>query len=220
MPTGHRKYRKVYKSYPHGNGSRSAMSKADEALRLARSNKARVENKGLSVGMPTTPDSTGAVTLLTAMIGGLDSINRIGRKIFIKSVRMRGHWVRNAVANNTGLRLVIIRDNLGNTTRPTITEVYGTVANFVANFNTVPRSQQNIRFTVLADLWLILNEEVVDISNMGEVPDTYRDVKSACYFNGTAATDEGKGALYLFTASTGSSDPTLTGQVILQWSDS
>lgn len=92
-------------------------------------------------------DTTGSVTLLNGVATGTDFTDRIGRKIIIKSLYLRG--IIQPVDNNTGntlCRMIIVYDNQANGVAPAITDVLKS-ASPVAQLNMNNRD----RFKILVD---------------------------------------------------------------------
>lgn len=165
-----------------------------------------VEYKSLRTAWTADPSTTGAVLSLSALAQGDDFSDRQGRKIKLFSIRHTGRVSLHASATNTFGRFAVIRDNLGSTTAPTIADVYGSAANFLGNISKDDDPQTNARFSILYDKWWTLNsatQENLEISS-------YRKIGSHITYTGVAATDEGKGNLYLMSVSSeATNDPSV-----------
>jgi len=98
-------------------------------------------------------DTTGSVTLLAVPILGSDMTNRIGRKIRLKSVYLRGTLQRESYAVGdhpaTNCRLILVHDKQPNGAAPAITDIL-TASTSVAHLNLNNRD----RFAILKDkIW-------------------------------------------------------------------
>ncbi len=176
-----------------------------------------VEYKSLTQALDTTPDTTGNVHPMCAIAQGDDFDDRNGRKIRLKSIRLKGSIIAHASSVNSRTRLCLVRDNNGNTTAPAITDLFNTVLVFSENKNKIGDPQSNARFSVLWDELFITS-----LGNENSIVqfDKYLDLDSHCYFTGTATTDEGKGHLYLFTASNEATNvPAMTADAQVKWID-
>ena len=175
-----------------------------------------VEYKSLTTSFTVDPNSTGAVLHLTGMGQGDDFGERIGRKIRLKSINVQGSIVINASATATILRMMIVRDNNGTTTQPAITDLFASASVFATNLNKRGDPQSNSRFSVLMDKFVQLDavrQSQVKVKH-------YSQQDFHVYYSGTAATDEGKGALYLFIASNeATNDPVVSVDCQIKWID-
>ncbi len=143
------------------------------------------------------PSSSGAVVNLTQIAQG-DNINsRQGNKVRLKHIKCAGVVTLHASATDSRVRMLIVRDNNGSTAQPAITDLFGTVAIFAANQPKLGDAQANSRFSVLWDRMVIMDagHGLTQQFSMSQTLDHH------CFFTGSATTDEGKGALYLFIAS-------------------
>ena len=121
-----------------------------------------------------------------------------------------------ASATDSLLRMMIVRDNLGTTTVPSITDAFSSVINFYQGKNALGDPQSRSRFTVLWDKQL-------DLGSNGDSAHYFRFKKKmnhVCLFSGAAGSDEGKGALYLWIASNeATNDPVVTADARILYSD-
>ncbi len=192
---------------------------ANKALDVAVMVKAlvNVEYKSFTIALVTDPNSTGVVTHLTAIAQGSDFSNRIGRKIKLLSLSIRGNIAINGSATNSIYRLLILRDNSGTTTPPTIANLFTDTATFLNNKNKIGDPQSNSRFTVLSDTWYTIN---IGNENTRKKIQIYKKVNFHVNYSGTAATDEGKGCVYALQASSEASlDPIVTADVMIKYID-
>jgi len=154
---------------------------------------------------PTTGlfDTTGTVTLLNGVAVGTDFTDRVGRKILMKSLFIRGCIgpVDNDTADNAS-RLLIVYDMQANGVAPAITDVLKSSS---------PYAQLNLnnrdRFKVLVDkLWNCgksINTATQAVSNSPTVYSWKRYIRMSreVLFQGTAATvaSIATGSVYLIT---------------------
>ncbi len=175
-----------------------------------------VEYHSLLTSFTVDPSSSGAVVNLTAIAQGDTTVNRQGNKIRLKYLSVRGSVIQNASAANTNLRMMIVRDNNGNTTQPAITDLFVDVAGFVANGNKNGLPQANSRFTILWDKFVQLSDANGDMRAYSYS----MSLDHHTFFTGAGATDEGKGHLYLFIGSNeATNDPVVKVDSMVKWID-
>ncbi len=216
-------YRKKYakKSKP-ANGAYSQYSgyldKASQALSIAYAVKklVNVEYRSITTAFTTDPNSSGAVVNLTAIAQGDDIANRQGNKIRLKHISCRGRVGINSSATQSRLRMMIVRDNNGSTTQPAITDLFTDVTTFRNNQNKLGDPQSNSRFSILFDKYVLVDAIKQDQMSFNWSMSLDHHV----FYTGTAATDEGKGNLYLFSASSeATNDPVVTIDAMIKFID-
>ncbi len=192
-----KRYRKRRRRMPQGGGG--YLNTASKALAVAYAVKKliNIEYKVIRTGFTTDPSSTGSVTNLTAIAQGDDIDERDGNKIRVKYIKFSGSVTLNASASDSRVRIVVIRDNNGSTTQPAITDLYTTASGYANNQMKVSTPQNNSRFTVLYDRLLIMDAG----HGLTQQFKWSSSLDHHVFYTGTAATDEGKGNLYLFLAS-------------------
>lgn len=117
--------------------------------------KSGVEKKVIDVAPAVYQvNTTGSLTLLNGCVRGTDIGDRVGRKILVKSIYIRGYCSSELSTTFTAstnaitqlLRMIVVYDNEANAGTPLITDILKTALSY---------SQLNIdnrdRFTVLAD---------------------------------------------------------------------
>ncbi len=186
------------------NGKKASgyLNTASKALNVALAVKklVNIEYKSTFVTFTADPNSSGSVQLLSSIAQGIDVDDRIGNKIRAKSLKLSGMVILHASATETQIRMVIIRDNNGSTTRPVITDLYN-LADFRSNQLKIGDPQTNSRFTVLWDKFIML-----DAVKQRSAQFKYSmSLDHHIYYSGPTTSDEGKGNIYLFIAS---SEPT------------
>ncbi len=198
MPQHYKKRRQNRRQHGAHSKYSGYLDTASKALTVAYAVKKliNVEYRRKATNFTVDPNITGAVVALTDIAQGDDIANRQGNKIRAKRIVASGTVTLNASATDSQLRMVIIRDNNGSTTRPAITDLFGTVAEFADNLPKTGDPQSNSRFSILMDKMIIVNSDTPTKQlNFSESLDHH------IFFTGTTATDEGKGHLYLFIAS-------------------
>lgn len=183
-----------------------------------RSRQSRGELKTVDVDQATyQADTTGTVTLLNGIATGTDFTNRIGRKVNIKSLYIKG-WLANTGTTtvNTMCRLVVVYDSQSNGAAPAITDVFK-AANGTSHLNLDNRD----RFKVLYDkhyaLAAVNNTATQAYAGSPTVYPVklFRKLNLEEQFNGIAATvgSISTGAIYMLTFS--SANPAGGGVFIL-----
>ncbi len=194
-----------YRRKPQGRGY---LNTAAQALAVAYSVKKliNVEYFRVATSFNVDPNTTGAVANMTNIGQGDGTSNRQGNKIRAKQLLVQGKIQLHASATDSHVRMVLVRDNNGSTTQPTIAALYGSATNFFNNLLKVGDPQTNSRFSVLWDKMVFLNS---DTPTKGIHYTMALD--HHIYYSGTAGSDEGKGNIYLFIASNeATNDPIVT----------
>ncbi len=216
-------YRKSYKkknTRRYGAHSKYSgyLDTAGKALAVAYAVKKliNVEFRTITTTLTADPNATGAVVPLTAIAQGDDIANRQGNKIRAKHMSVRGHIQINASATASHGRMIIIRDNNGSTTIPTIANLFTDASTMRVGKNKLGDPQSNSRFSILWDYTYTL-----DAVNHSQLYFKYTEtLDHHIYYTGSAATDEGKGHLYLFTVSNeGTNDPVVSADCMVKFID-
>ncbi len=201
---------------PQG-GKGSYLDTASRALAVAYAVKKliNVEYFQLQTTIQADPNTSGNTQNLTAIAQGDIFNDRQGNKIRLKYLRLSGIVTLNASASDTQVRMVIVRDNNGSTTNPTISSLYTSLTVFHQNQPKLGDPQTNSRFSILWDKMVIVNTDTPTKQfSYSMVLDHH------VYFTGAATTDEGKGHLYLMIASSEvTNDPVVKGAVQVKWLD-
>ncbi len=212
MPKHYRKKRPGYRSC-----AKMVTGDAAKALSMAYALKKliNVEYHSITTAWTTDPNTSGSVVNLTAIAQGDDIANRQGRKIKLFSIRSQGSVRVNASSTRSHGRSMIVRDNLGSTTQPAITDMFSSVALFLAGCPRKDDPQTNSRFTVILDYRYILEQE-----QSFKWVNHYHKIGSHVTYTGTGATDEGKGNIYLFIASNeATNDPVQSVNTVVKYID-
>ncbi len=210
MPNYQRRKPKNRRQYGAHSKYSGYLDTASKALTVAYAVQklVNVEYRLKSTAFTTDPNSTGAVVALTDIAQGDDIANRQGNKLRAKRVACSGVIILNASATDSRVRMVIIRDNNGSTTRPAISDLYASAAVFVNNQPKSGDPQSNSRFSVLMDKMVIVNSDTPTKQFSWS-----QSLDHHVFYTGTAATDEGKGHLYLFIGSNeATNDPTVSAE--------
>lgn len=175
------------------------------------------ERKTIDVDTATyNGDTTGSVQLLNGVAAGTDFTDRIGRKIIMRSLFIRGLVFPNDDTSSHQLvRVVVVYDMQSNGAAPTIANVYKAVDG-LAQVNLNNRD----RFKILVDKTFAVAK--VDNSagaSWAGSPTThkfkiYKRLKHEVLFNGTTAAigSIATGSVYLLTFGT---SPSATGSYVM-----
>ncbi len=175
-----------------------------------------VEYRSITTDFTAAPSSSGAVVNLTAIAQGDDIANRQGSKIRAKYLSVKGHAKINTSASSTRLRMMIVRDNNGSTTQPAITDLFDDVGTFTVFKNKKGDPQSNSRFFVLWDKRLNFDATFHEQATI----DYTMSLDHHIFYSGTAATDEGKGNIYLFIGSNeATNDPVVAIDAMVKFID-
>lgn len=204
-------YKRKYKKKRSYKGSRGI---ATLALRMALQNKKAVEVKSAAASHSGLVSNTGVVTLISGISEGTDYDDRVGKKITLKSVQIKGFMANNdaTLGDTTVIRLMIVRDNSFSGTAPAIADV---LLNSNAYSLRNPRPDLLRKYTVLYDTF-----RANDRDNPHNVFGKYRKLNSQAIFDGATVADANKGALYVIMISNRSTDiPTVAWQSMVKFID-
>lgn len=139
-----------------------------------------------------TQNTTPLVSHVTAIATGDTEGSRSGNSILAKYLYLKTTFNLNVSSNFSRIRLVVVRDKQQIAdTAPAMTDVYESASTIAfVNKNTVGR------FDILLDKMVSL-----DSRNPQIVWDKYIRLQSHVRFNGTASTDQQKGAIYVMLVS-------------------
>jgi len=149
-------------------------------------------------------NTTGVLTLLNGVATGTDFTNRIGRKIRLKSIYIRGYCQpEDQTTGNNLARMIVVYDMQSNGAAPTVTDILKS-ATSVAQLNLDNRD----RFKVLIDKQLAMGQ--FDSTTAGATNAAaptihqikkYKKLNLEVLFNGTAATvgSIATGSIYMLT---------------------
>ena len=151
-----------------------------------------VEYKSHLFGLSSVASTTPNIQNVTAIAQGDTFSQRDGNKIRSFSLSFRGHVRQNPSATLSFARVMLIRDNNGSTTQPVLADLFSDAASFYDNRHKLDDPQTNSRFTVLFDQHFGLSAVGPEILEF----EWYTKLDHHIFFTGTAATDEGKGAIY------------------------
>ncbi len=186
-----------------------------QVTRLQRASNQR-ELYSLASAFTVDPNTTGAVVSLTDIATGDTTTTRSGRQVVLKHVKASGIVTMNASATDSHVRMMIIRDKIGNTTPPTITDMFTSAVQFASNKPSIETPQVRHRFQVLMDKWLVVNAG----SGLTKTFKFNRKINYRCYFTGSASTDGGTNNLYLFIASNeATNDPVVNASCEVLWTN-
>ncbi len=169
--------------------------------------------------LTTNPSATTSFQNMSAVAQG-DGINaRHGNKIHAESISIRGSILKNTASPFTKIRFMLVRDNLGTTTAPTIGDIFDDEGDFHDNKHRTPDQQQMKRFTVFWDKYFVLNE-TFDGQTSATHFKYYKKLSFNIFYDGTAITDEGKNSLWLMQASDEATNtPLVSADFVFRYSD-
>ncbi len=194
------------------------LNTASKALAVAYAVKKliNVEFHTLNTNFTTDPSNAGAVVNLTAIAQGDTIASRQGNKIRVKYLECRGLVTLNASAADSQVRMMVVRDNNGSTSIPAITDLYADIATFRLNKPKLGDPQSNSRFSILMDKYIIVDAG----HGLSQTFKFSTALDHHVFYTGSAATDEGKGHLYLFIASNeATNDPSVQAVAMVKWID-
>lgn len=152
-----------------------------------------VEHQKIDFTVNTAASTTPVVTHITAVAVGDAEGSRTGNSLLAKYLYLKSNCQLNTSANFDRVRIVVVRDKQQIAdTAPAMTDVYesGTTQSLI-NKLTVGR------FDILYDRLLVL-----DAQNPSYAWDKYIRLNSHVRYNGTASTDQQKGAIYVMYVGT------------------
>lgn len=145
-------------------------------------------------------DTTGTITLLNTVAQGTTVNQRVGKKIFLKSLQCHGQVLSDATAVTNDIALIIVYDKRPTGALPAITDVLNT-----ANSSSFNNDANSGRFRILKrwDLVLVGNTTTPQTGREAEEADFYlnlRDLPTTFKAAGTGAiADQEEGSLLLIT---------------------
>ena len=192
---------------------------AKEALKLAKDNKKKiptVEWKSLTSSFPTDPFDTTAINSLSDIAAGDTLDDRSGEKVKAKSLRVKGNIEGHGSAATTIVWLMIIIDLMAAGSAPVIGDLFDSDAAFYSNRNKKGDPQVSSRFIVLWDKYFCLS----NTGNQRVAFDKYIPLRHNIVYTGTAATNRGKGAIYLLSGSSRNTNrPVMSADAMLKYTD-
>lgn len=204
-------YKRKYKKKRSYKGAKAM---ASLALKMASRNRKAVEVKSTAASHSGLVSNSGVVTLISGIAEGTDYDDRIGKKIVIKSVQIKGFMANNdsTLGDTTVIRLMIVRDNSFAGTAPAISDL---LLNSNAYSLRNPRPDLLRKYTVLYDTF-----RANDRDNPSNVFGKYRKLNQQAIFDGASISSVSKGSLYVVMLSNRSTDiPTVAWQSMVKFID-
>jgi len=112
------------------------------------------EKKYIDTSISSTFNTTGAFTLLNACVPGSDAINRIGRRIKIKSILVRMYGNMGSTPANDVIRFMLVVDKQANAAAPAVTDILVSASSASTN-----NLNNRARFVSLLD-WIGVIDQV------------------------------------------------------------
>lgn len=170
-------------------------------------------------------DLTGSVLLLNGVATGTDFTDRIGRKICMKSILVRGvSTPQDGITTARMVRMMIVYDSQPNSAAPAVTDVLLTAAAWSPN-----NLNNRDRFRVLVDKlqWHGGGDTTAGTSfsdHNSSIVNKYKKINLETVFDGTGATisDIQSGSLYMITVGTTAAGTggVFNGRVRVRFTDS
>ncbi len=204
----------------HSSKARAKFTIADKrALNKVKKAVNAREHKFFGTVVDADPNSTGLTQILLGLNEGPGQNERIGEKVTPVSMRSSGIVTLHASATDSSIRMVIVRDNLGSTTRPAIADLYTSATSFINNAPTLGTVQSKARFTILWDKYIIMDGGGHGLTQKWSM--SKKLAKKPVLYSGPTSTDEGKNQLYLFIASNeATNDPAVAAEIQVFYTDS
>lgn len=159
-----------------------------------------------AAGFGSACDTTGAVTLINGIATGTDFNARIGRKIIMKSLYMRG-WYRNVdlTCSDSAIRIVVVYDAQTNGAAPAYTDVF-TTSDPLAHINLNNRDRFKVLYdksTTLGGISTTATQTFSTAGSHGQIK-KYLKLNHEVIFSGTGATvgSIASGSIYVLTLGT------------------
>lgn len=216
-------YKKTYGTKSKQQAARAAVARARATILSNRRSVAPLRTGGFwgvsqrrqqelkvldsnAAGFGSACDTTGAVTLINGIATGTDFNARIGRKIVMKSLYMRG-WFRNVdlTCSDSAIRIVAVYDAQTNGAAPTWSDVF-TTSDPLAHINLNNRDRFKILYDKSTTLGGISNAATQAFSTSGSHGQIkkYLKLNHEVIFSGTGATvgSIASGSIYILTLGT------------------
>lgn len=114
---------------------------------------------------------------------------------------------------------MIVRDNLGTTTAPVVSDIMESETDFFSGSPRAYNAQALKRFTILWDSHFIINEGFDGNVSMKTIK-FKKKLNFNIYFTGATTSDEGKNNIYLLSGSDeGTNVPAVVADVVFIYSD-
>lgn len=207
-------YRRKYKKRGKGPfNDKTCLITANKAWALAKWLKERInaEKKVFDNTVTATPDTSGAVTHLSAIADGITENERVGLSIKSVALNVKGSANLHVSATSTYLRAIYFVDlQQVSDTSPGVTDVLQS-----ASVNSFLNPDTFGRFKILSDRRYKLNTDQPNVLHS-----LNKKLNHHIRFNGTLGSDIQKGGLYLLTISSEAANtPTYSTQCRVRYYD-
>lgn len=149
---------------------------------------------------------------LNALVNGAELYQRVGRKIYMKSLHIRGVIQPNAVGNDSGCRIIVYYDSQPNAAAPLVANVLqDSNAAAATTWNSEINLINRQRFKILRDYQLLLGSVTNIAGNAELIPDPIKNSLNVEFFiklkgleavynatNGGTVADIASGAIGIF----------------------
>lgn len=128
------------------------------------------------------------IVLLNGVSAGTNNINRVGRKILMKSLEMRIQFVKGgATGASTCVRMLIVYDKQTNQALPAFSDVLA-----VAGDNLDPFKSRNIENT---ERFIVLCDELINFASVASIDPSTWSAKKFLYFQLPVRFDSNSGGI-------------------------
>ncbi len=177
------------------------------------------EKNNIRVTMDTTPDTTAVVQNLAPIAEGLGDTGRIALKIHAESIDLSGSIFKSTASIFTRVRMIIVVDRQGDSTPPTVTNIFETEDDFFQGQIRREDVHSMKRFRIIWDKFIVINE-AFDGQVTCQAFKFHKKLNFNMNFSGAGATDEGRNSIWLITGSDEATNvPTVNGDVVFRYTD-
>ncbi len=166
-----------------------------------------------------TPDTTAVMQNISFIAQGDDTGDRHGREIHAESVSIQGSLFKATASAATTVRYMVIRDNQGTGTPPTLADIFTDENDFFQGQHRIPSEQNMKRFSILWDKFIMLNESFDGNTKVARLK-FYKKLNFKITYSGTASTAEGKNSLWLLSGSNEVTNvPAVNADIVFKYTD-
>ncbi len=166
-----------------------------------------------------TSDTTAVMQNVSFVAQGDDTGDRHGREIHAESVSIKGSMFKATASAATTVRYILLRDNQGTTTPPTLADLFTDENDFFQGQHRIPSEQNMKRFTILWDKFIMLNESFDGNTLVARIS-FEKKLNFKITYSGTANTAEGKNSLWLLSGSNEATNvPAVNADIVFKYTD-
>ncbi len=177
------------------------------------------EKNNIRTTMEVNPDTTAVVQNLAPIVEGLGDVGRIALKVHAEGIDVSGTLFKNSASIFTRLRLMIVIDKQGDTTPPTVTNIFESEDDFFSGQLRREDVFSMKRYRIVWDKMFVLNENF-DGQVTCHAFKFHKKLNHDMNFSGAGATDEGKNSIWLISASDEvTNKPVVNGDIVFRYTD-